>query len=167
MAAGRKELDNLTGTSTNPNQALSPQVGLRRRRQLEAVKEEARKKGKKYIELPSKGVFTIKPDKYKVRVVACSNKTPEIYGKVSTCDLDAPMLRLLLSWSAPSSSSCTASLDVTAAYLNAALPEGGIVLLRPPTILYKLQLIPPGHVLLVNKASYGLREAPNLWSEER
>ena len=39
--------------------------------------------------------------------------------------------------------------------------------LRPPTILYKLQLLPPGHVWLVHKAIYGLREAPNLWSEQR
>ena len=60
-----------------------------------------------------------------------------------------------------------ASLDVTAAFLNAALPEGRMVVLQPPTILYKLQLIPPGHVWLVKKAIYGLREAPNLWSEER
>ena len=39
--------------------------------------------------------------------------------------------------------------------------------MRPPTILYKLQLLPLGHVWLVHKAIYGLREAPNLWSEER
>ena len=45
--------------------------------------------------------------------------------------------------------------------------RGRVVVLRPPTILYKLQLIPPGYVWLVHKAIYGLREAPNLWSEER
>ena len=60
-----------------------------------------------------------------------------------------------------------ASLDVTAAFLNAPLPEGRVVTLRPPTILYKLQLLPPGHVWLVHKAICGLREAPKLWSEER
>ena len=83
-------------------------------------------------------VFTIKPDKYKVRVVACGNKTSEIYGKISTTDLDAAMLRFLLLWGASSSSHAIASLDVTAAFLNAALPEGMVVVLRPPTILYKL-----------------------------
>ena len=60
-----------------------------------------------------------------------------------------------------------ASLDVTAAFLNAPLPEGRGVILKPPNILYKLQLLPPGYVWLVHKAIYGLREAPNLWSEER
>ena len=139
MAAGRKELDNLTLAGTI--QPLSPKE-----------KPELRKKGKKHIKLPSKGVFSIKPDKYKVRIAACGNKTHETYGKISTSDLDAAMLRFLLSWSASSSNNCIASLDITAAFLNAALPEGRVVVLRPPTILYKLQLIPPGHILLANKA---------------
>ena len=39
-----------------------------------------------------------------------------------------------------------------------------VVVLRPPTILYKLQLLPPGIVWLVHKAT---REAPNLWSKQR
>ena len=52
---------------------------------------------KKYIELPSKGVFTIKPDKYKVRIVACGNKTHETYGKIATTDLDTAMMRYLVS----------------------------------------------------------------------
>ena len=51
--------------------------------------------------------------------------------------------------------------------MNAPLPSGRIVVLRPPTILYKLKLLPQGHVWLVHKAIYGLREAPSLWSEER
>ena len=59
-----------------------------------------------------------------------------------------------------------ASLDVTAAFLNAPLPEGRDVVLKPPYILYKLQLMPPGRVWLVHKAIHGLSEAPNLWSEE-
>ena len=58
-------------------------------------------------------------------------------------------------------------MDVTAAFVNAPLPPGRIVVLRPPSILYKLQLLPPGHVWLVHKAIHGHREAPNLWSEQR
>ena len=77
------------------------------------------------------------------------------------------MLRFILSWGASSSDFAIASLDVTAAFLNAPLPKGRIVVLRPPTVLDKLQLLPPGHVWLVHKAIYGLREAPQLWSEER
>ena len=158
IAAAKKELDNLGSTGTI--EAVSPQ-------EKEAIKAKARSEGKKYTELPSKGVFSIKPDKYKVRIVACGNMTSEIFGKISTSDLDAAMLRFLLSWGASLPDFAIASLDVTAAFLNAALPRNRVVVLRPPTILYKLQLIPPGHVWLVHKAIYGLREAPNLWSEER
>ena len=155
IAAAKKELDNLGSTGTI--EAVSPQ-------EKEAIKSKARSEGKKYTELPSKGVFSIKPDKYKVRIVACGNMTNEIFGKISTSDLDAAMLRFLLSWGASLPDFAIASLDVTAAFLNAALPRNRVVVLRPPTILYKLQLIPPGHVWLVHKAIYGLREAPNLWS---
>ena len=58
-------------------------------------------------------------------------------------------------------------LDVSAAFSNAPLPAGRVVVLRPPAILYELKLLPQGHVWLVHKAIYGLREAPSLWSEER
>ena len=158
MCAGRKELDNLTGTGTV--ECISPEVRDR-------IKAEARASGKKYAELPSKGVFTIKPDKFKVRIVACGNKTHETFRKISTTDLDTAMMRYLVSWGASSPDFTLASLDVTAAFLNAPLPEGRVVILKPPTILYRLQLLPPGHVWLVHMAIYGLREAPNLWSEER
>ena len=76
-------------------------------------------------------------------------------------------MRYLVSWAASLPNFCLASLDVTAAFLNAPLPTGRVVVLRPPTILYKLNLLPPGHVWLVHKAIYCLREALSLWSEER
>ena len=97
----------------------------------------------------------------------CGNKTHETFGRVSTTDLDTAMIRYLVSWGASSPDFTIASLDVTAAFLNAPLLEGRVVILKPPDILYKLQLLPPGHVWLVHKAICGLREAPNLWSEER
>ena len=68
MEAGRKELDNLTNTVTV--EPISPE-------RKEQIKVEARKKGLKYVELPAKGVFTVKPDKFKVRTVACGNKMAE------------------------------------------------------------------------------------------
>ena len=77
------------------------------------------------------------------------------------------MLRYILSWSASSRDHALGSLDITAAFLNAELPAGRVVILRPPTILYKLGLLPQGFCWKVNRAIYGLREAPNLWSEER
>ena len=131
MCAGRKELDNLTGTGTV--ECISPQVKAR-------IKAEARASGKKHAELPSKGIFTTKPDKYKVRMVACGNKTHETFGRVSTTDLDTAMMHCLVSWGASTSDFTLVSLHVTAAFLNAPLPEGRVVILKPPTILYKLQL---------------------------
>ena len=100
--------------------------------------------------------------------MACGNKTADTYGRISTTDLDTAMLRYILSWSASSPDYALATLDVTAAFLNAPLPPGRIVVLRPPSI-YKLQLLSPGHVWLVHKAKdiCGLREAPNLWSEQQ
>ena len=158
IGACKKELDNLTSTQTIEPISADDLTRLRRT---------ARSTGNKLIELPAKGVFTIKPDKYKVRFVACGNKTAETYGKVATTDLDPGMMRYLLSWAASSPSNSISTLDVTAAFLNAPLPTGRIVILKPPSILYKLQLIPPGHVWLIHKAIYGLRESPLLWSEER
>ena len=93
--------------------------------------------------------------------------THEPYGRTAKTDLDTAMMRYLVSWGASSSDFTIASLDVTAAFLNAPFPEGQVAVLKPPLILCKLQLMPPGHVWLVHKAIYGLREAPNLWSEER
>ena len=158
MEAGRKELDNLTNTGT-----VEPISSERK----DQIKVEARKKGLKYVELSAKRVFTMKTDKFKVRIVACSNKRAETYGNVSTTDLDTAMMRYLLSWGASSSSHAVASLDVTAAFMKAPLPLGRVVVMRPPTILYKLQLLPPGHVWLVHKAIHGLREAPTCGQEER
>ena len=77
------------------------------------------------------------------------------------------MMRYIISWAASLPNFSLASLNVTAAFLNAPFPTGRIVVFRPPTILYKLNLLPPGHVWLVHKSIYGLREAPSSWSEER
>ena len=141
FGAGQTELDNLTDTSTITR--LSPE-------QRDEIKRKARSTGQKYIELPAKGVFTIKPSELKIRIVACGSKTDETFrSRFYTTDLDPGMMRYLVSWAASLPNFCLASLDVTL------------------TILYKLNLLPPGHVWLIHKAIYGLREAPSLWSEER
>ena len=111
MKAGRTELDNLKNTGTVTAISSAKKEELRR---------EARATGQQFVELPSKGVFTIKPDKYKVRIVACGNKTADTYGRVSTTDLDTAMLRYILSWSASSPDFALATLDVTAAQCTTA-----------------------------------------------
>ena len=89
MQAGRKGLDNLS--SIGATEAISPEA-------KELLKAHAKAAGQKNIEFPAKAVFTIKPDKHTVRVVACGNKTAETYGRTSTTDLDTAMLTFLLSW---------------------------------------------------------------------
>ena len=158
LAAGRKEIDNLTVPKAIT--ALSPQ-------ERTALREKAQLEGEDFIELPAKVVFTIKPEKYKIRIVACGNQTKDTYGKITTTDLDTCMLRFILSWAASSRFNTIASLDVTAAFLNADLPPGRVVVLRPPTVLYKLGLIPTGFVWRVHRAVYGLREAPSLSGPRR
>ena len=128
IGTGKNELDNLTNTGTTTS--LSPD-------EKEELKRKAKSTGQKYIELPAKAVFTIQPSKFKVRIVACGNKIEETFGKTSTTDLDTGMMRYIVSWAASLPNFAMASLDVTAAFL-----KGRIVVLRPPTVLYKLTLLP-------------------------
>ena len=161
LAAGKKEIDNLTLPKAIT--ALSPQ-------EKTTLKEKAQLEGKDYIELPAKVVFTIKPEKYKVRIVACGNQTRDTYGTITTTDLDTCMLRFILSWAASSRFNTIASLDVPPAFLNADLPPSRVVVLRPPTVLYELVLMVSSllsFVWRVHRAIYGFREAPSLWSQER
>ena len=59
-------------------------------------------------------------------------------------------------------------IDVTTAFLNAALPEEeGEVLARPPRILSEFGLIPEGSLWRARRAVYGLRVAPRSWGIER
>ena len=65
IGAGKDEFDHLTNTGTITR--LSPEQG-------DALRRKARSTGQKYIELRAKAVFTIKPSKFKIRIVACGNK---------------------------------------------------------------------------------------------
>ena len=149
--AGRTELNNLSGTGTTTN--LSPE-------QKEELRKSAKATSQKYIELPAMAVFTQKPDKKKVRIVACGNKTDEVFGKTTTADHDCGMMRYIISWAASLPDFSLATLYVTAAFLNAPLPAGRIVVLRRPTILYKLKLLPQGRVWLVHKAILWPKRGP-------
>ena len=165
LEAGRKEISNLTSKRSDEHKvgALEPINPSER----DKLKSRATIDGYQYIELPAKVVWTIKPDKFKCRIAACGNQTQDIYGRTSTTDLDTAMLRFILSWGASSSEHAMASLDITAAFLNTELPPGRVVVLRPPSILYRLGLNPQGFCWRVHRAIYGLREAPSLWQDER
>ena len=156
LEAGRKEISKLTSKRSDEHKvgALEPINPS----EEDKLKSRATIDGYQYIELPAKVVWTIKPDKFKCRIVACGNQTQDIYGRTSTTDLDTAMLRFILSWGASSSDHAMASLDIAAAFLNAELPPGRVVVLRPPSILYRLGLIPQGFCWRVRRAIYGLRE---------
>ena len=59
------------------------------------------------------------------------------------------------------------SINITSAFLNADIHDDDTVLVTPPPILVKLDIVKPNTVWHVKKAIYGLREAPRLWQQER
>ena len=57
--------------------------------------------------------------------------------------------------------------DVKGAFLNASLPVGRLVIVSPPEQWIKWGLVEPGTLWTLEKAVYGLRESPALWSAAR
>lgn len=58
-------------------------------------------------------------------------------------------------------------LDVKGAFMYAPLPEGLLIIVRPPKIWETLGLVPPGTLWTLQKAVYGLRCAPRAWGTYR
>ena len=56
--------------------------------------------------------------------------------------------------------------DVKGAFLNAGLPKGRLVVVSPPQQWIIWGLVAPGTLWTLDKAVYGLRESPALWSAE-
>ena len=79
---------------------------------------------------------------------------------IETLRLIASLLAMNPGWSA-------LSLDICAAFLNAMLPPGELVLMRPPAALIKLALIPEGVLLRAKRAICGLRASPAQWEKLR
>ena len=73
-------------------------------------------------------------------------------------------MRYKTSWAACLPVLSWASLDVAAAFFNAPLPGGRVVVLPSSNHPLQTQSLTPNHVWLF-QAVYGLREAPNLRSE--
>ena len=119
--------------------------------------------GYQYIELPAKVVWTIKPDKTQTQDCGMRQSDPGYLRQ----NFYHPtwILQCYASYSPGEHHHQTTSWHhwTTAAFLNAELPPGRIVVLRPPSILYRLGLIPQGFCWRVHRAIYGLREAPSLW----
>ena len=130
--------------------------------------------------LPCQMVFVLKPltqsqqegndvhedYKHKSRLVICGNFATWGEHSTTTTNLDAPLLRLMLSL-ACSKETTWSSVDITSAFLNAGIHDDDTVLITPPPILVKMDIVKPNTVWRVKKAIYGLREAPRLWQQER
>ena len=130
--------------------------------------------------LPCQMVFVLKPltqsqqtgddvqaeYKRKSRLVICGNFASWGEHSTTTTNLDAPLLRLMLSL-ACSAETTWSSINITSAFLNADIHDDDTVLVKPPPILVKMDIVKPNTVGPVKKAIYGLREAPRLWQQER
>ena len=135
--------------------------------------------------LPSKAIFTLKPDgnnpqgKRKCRIVACGNyAAPEDEANYFAAGADAASLRLVLSLSARKG--CEGyNMDVRTAFLNAPWKgekkfddsdeegEQKPVIVRPPGILVTLGYFNAEQGWEVHRALYGFRQSPKLWSDYR
>ena len=71
----------------------------------------------------------------------------------TTTNLDAPLLRLMLSL-ACSKATKGSSIDITSAFLNADIHDDDTVLVTPPPILVKMDIVKPNTVWHVKKAIY-------------
>ena len=81
------------------------------------------------------------------------------------------MIRTLISMLARQSHLWTSMvLDISCAFLNAPLdqdPNAKPVYIQPPSILFKLGLLPKGTVWRARRAIYDLRRSPRQWELER
>ena len=129
--------------------------------------------------LPCQMVFVLKPltqsqqtgddvqadYKHKSRLVICGNFASWGEHSTTTTNLDAPLLRLMLSLACAADTTWS-SVDITSAFLNADIHDDDTVLVTPPPILVKMDIVKPNTVWHVKKAIYGLSEAPRLWQKE-
>ena len=150
-------------------------------------KDEMRRlmKEQEVVPLPSKVIFTVKPDganpqgKRKCRIVACGNyAAPEEEANYFAAGADAASLRLVLSLGARKKWGGY-NMDVRTAFLNAPCkgerpmddsedeePQKPVII-RPPGILVTLGYFTSDQGWEVHRALYGFRQSPKLWSDYR
>ena len=119
--------------------------------------------------LPMLCVWTQDPtnDRHKCRACVCGN----FAGKDPTEQLwtaQAEPSSLLAALKLGRTKNWTASKhDVKGAFMYTPLPEGKLVIVRPPEMWVQWGLVPAGTCWTLEKAVYGLRESPALWSKTR
>ena len=102
--------------------------------------------------------------KKKARVVVCGNYQDKKAEEVYTNLMDASGLRVMTKVAAQKGW-CLGKLDISTAFLNAALD--GVVVCKPPQFLIQQGMASETELWLLRRALYGLRVAPRAWEKER
>ena len=105
-------------------------------------------------------VFVQKPEKKKARLVVCGQFL-DAECETGTSNIGAAPLRSLIAcgWK---KEHVIAGMDITAAFLNAEMPKTRVVFIHPPPALVSLGVVEYGELWVVERALYGLKEAPNI-----
>lgn len=134
--------------------------------------------------IPAKIVYTLKPEvgksegKRKARIVACGNHSDEGGSTAELFAGGAGAVTLRIALSAASQRQWKGLVvDIRTAFLNAPMRvemkenaeelKGRRAFLKPPTLLVLLKLVPANILWEVEKAVYGYRRSPRLWSDHR
>ena len=103
--------------------------------------------------------------KHKSRLVICGNFAAWGEHSMTTTNFDAPLLRLMLSL-ATAQETTWSNVDITSAFLlNADIREEDTVLVTPPPILVKMNIVKPNTAWHVKKTIDGLLLIVNLGDE--
>ena len=117
--------------------------------------------------LPMLCVWSETPDTKKCRACICGNFA-EVDPLQQSWTAQAEPSSLIAALKLTRNKEWTASKhDVKGAPLNAKLPEGKLVVVRPPGQWVRWGLVEPGEFWTLDRAVYGLRESLFLWAQER
>ena len=114
--------------------------------------------------LPCQMVFVLKPltqtqqsevdsedaEKHKSRLVTCGDFAARSKQSTTTTNLDAPLLRLILSL-ATAEDATWSSVDITNSFLNVDIHDEDIALVTPPPILVKMNIVKPNTVQMAKR----------------
>ena len=145
--------------------------------ELERMKLGLEEEGRKIEIIPSKLVWTKKPDlnhptkgKNKVRWVICGNfEEKKESEQTYSGGADSTALRAVMV-AAAERQWVGATVDVKTAFLNADMnqeDEEEVLVIKPPALFLEKQVVKKGSYFVPQKAVYGLRRSPRLWGRCR
>ena len=168
--------DWLPATDSEVNSLLEEKEALKRlsKEELEALREEAKKKGQEIEYIPSKVVYTLKPGekggKRKVRWVVCGNhETKKEDEETFSTGADAITFRIMV-WVCARHQWVACTLDIKTAFLNAMFESKeneGVIVIKPPSIFVEKKYMEKDTYFQPLKAVYGFRRSPRLWTNHR